>query len=96
MFSDVWVKGHTGFLLRQNSVWFGGVIVENEVDHSERPNMNNCHGSETIVNKPVHARHRGRPSGRLIFFIYNPENLFKNLVHLKPLVCIWIIGLDAK
>jgi hypothetical protein len=41
MFSDVWVKGHTGFLLRQNSVWFAGVIVENKADLFERPNVNN-------------------------------------------------------
>ncbi|KAJ7497875.1 hypothetical protein B0H11DRAFT_2189964 [Mycena galericulata] len=39
MFCDVWVKRHSSFLLRQNSVWLGAVIVENKVLLSERPNF---------------------------------------------------------
>ncbi|KAJ6494426.1 hypothetical protein C8R45DRAFT_1072976 [Mycena sanguinolenta] len=54
MFSDVWVKGHTGFLPRQNSVGFGGVIIENEVDLSERPNWD-----KVVVRFRVAFRLRG-------------------------------------
>ncbi|KAJ7923330.1 hypothetical protein B0H13DRAFT_2267093 [Mycena leptocephala] len=34
-----WVEGHPSFLVRQNSVWFSAVTVENEVILAERPNL---------------------------------------------------------